>query len=124
MNILTDPVTAGLESALDLRTRQHALTASNVANADTPGYRAKHMDFRASFDAVLDSLNTGENVELDDLISVDEALPDPQRLDGNSVRREVEMLQLGHTQTQYDATVEVLNRRLAMLEYAASDGKR
>ena len=36
MNILTDPVTAGLESALDLRTRQHALTASNVANADTP----------------------------------------------------------------------------------------
>lgn len=124
MSILTDPVTAGLERALDLRTRQHALTTSNIANADTPGYRARHLDYRASFDAVLDALGDGDSVDMASLATIEEAEPDPDRLDGNSVRREVEMLQLGYTQTQYDATVEALNRRLAMLEYAASDGGR
>ncbi len=34
-NILFDPISTRLKRALDLRVRQHGLTASNVANADT-----------------------------------------------------------------------------------------
>ncbi len=129
-NILFDPISAGLERALDLRVRQHGLTASNIANADTPGYKAQHLDFNASFERALDEIaeaaQTGVALtgSLDDLIEVEEAPALPGRVDGNSVRSEVEMVQLGLTQAHYDATVEVMNRRFAMLEYAASDGGR
>ena len=130
-NILFDPVLAGLERALDLRVRQHGLTASNIANADTPGYKAQQLDFRASFDRAFDEINAaahaGETTtaqELDELMEIHEVEAPPGRMDGNSVRADVEMMQLSNTSIQYDATVEVMNRRFAMLEYAASDGGR
>ena len=34
------------------------------------------------------------------------------------------MFELTYNNFQYEATVEVMNRRFAMLEYAASDGGR
>ena len=42
--------------------------------------------------------------------------------DGNSVKAEEEMVILAENNLLYNATVEVLKRRLGMLEYAASDG--
>lgn len=34
--------------ALDLRTERHQVLASNIANADTPGYKARDFDFAAA----------------------------------------------------------------------------
>ena len=41
MSTLFDPVFQGLGQVLDLRQQQQALTATNLANADTPGLKAK-----------------------------------------------------------------------------------
>lgn len=46
------------------------LTASNIANADTPGYKTKDIDFRSELSSVIDapglsSKNDGNNVNLD-----------------------------------------------------------
>ena len=130
-NILFDPVLAGLERALDLRVRQHELATSNIANADTPRYKAQRLDFRASFDRAFEEISSaasvGETVTrdaLDGLTEIRELATPPGRVDGNSVRADDEMTQLTENSIQYDATVEVLNRRFAMLEYAASDGGR
>ena len=38
---LFDGMYNGLEQVLDLRNRQHSLTATNLANANTPGFRAR-----------------------------------------------------------------------------------
>jgi flagellar basal-body rod protein FlgB len=128
-NILFDPVLAGLERALDLRVRQHELVTSNIANADTPHYKAQRVDFRASFDRAFEEILAAEGGKvarssLDELVEVWEVPTPPGRIDGNSVRSDNEMMVLAENSIQYDATIEMMNRRFAMLEYAASDGGR
>ena len=41
-----------LERSLDVRLMRHNLLAANVANADTPGFRPKDLDFTAALASV------------------------------------------------------------------------
>ena len=55
---------------MDQLAARQKLTASNIANADTPGYKAKDIDFRSELAAVVDapglvSRNDGNNVNVD-----------------------------------------------------------
>ena len=43
------------KQALDLRDRRQDVLATNIANADTPAYKARDFDFRAELDRVLGS---------------------------------------------------------------------
>jgi flagellar basal-body rod protein FlgB len=73
-----DSLTNSLEHYMDLVTARQKLVASNIANADTPGYKTQDIDFQKSFQAVLDggsmqqsevkgltTKNDGNNVDLD-----------------------------------------------------------
>lgn len=42
---LFDSTLQGLERAMDLRFRRHAVLTSNLANSETPNYRAREIDF-------------------------------------------------------------------------------
>jgi flagellar basal-body rod protein FlgB len=42
-----------LSRALDLRTQRHQVLASNIANADTPNYKARDFDFRSAMQNAL-----------------------------------------------------------------------
>mgnify|MGYP001455221606 CR=1 FL=1 len=60
-SFLFDGLHNGLGQVLDLRMSQHSLTASNLANADTPGYKAKFIPF----DRVLgEAVNQGKGMRL------------------------------------------------------------
>jgi flagellar basal-body rod protein FlgB len=48
---LFDATMARLERALDLRAARHRVIAANLANEETPGYRAKDLRFREAFAA-------------------------------------------------------------------------
>ena len=53
---MTDPIDnelRGIRTALNLRTYRQELLASNIANADTPNYKAKDVDFGAAMDNAL-----------------------------------------------------------------------
>src|SRR4051812_6578436 len=68
---------ARLERYMDLLSVRQKLTASNIANADTPGYKTKDIDFQAELSSLIDSparaidapgltsKNDGNNVNLD-----------------------------------------------------------
>lgn len=43
-------VASNVEHYMDLLSARQKLVASNIANADTPGYRTQDIDFRAEFD--------------------------------------------------------------------------
>ncbi|MGE5490920.1 MAG: flagellar basal body rod protein FlgB [Actinomycetota bacterium] len=47
MNVMTQEI-GMLSKAIDLRAYRHQVLASNVANADTPQYKARDFDFRAA----------------------------------------------------------------------------
>ena len=47
-NTLFDPLLSQVERVMDMRITQHGMSASNLANANTPNYKAKAVDFSRS----------------------------------------------------------------------------
>jgi len=57
---MLDPVTSQLDRYLTLVSQRQKLVASNIANADTPGYRTQDFDFEAQFHSALESPSDSE----------------------------------------------------------------
>jgi flagellar basal-body rod protein FlgB len=130
---LFNPVFHRLQKTLDLRLKQHGLVSSNIANSNTPGYLAQRVNFREAFSQMMadgsegpSSLRNASGRHLEGDASsappIDTIKAQAWSQDGNSVKAEEEMVVLAENNLLYNATVEVLKRRLGMLEYAASDG--
>jgi flagellar basal-body rod protein FlgB len=126
---------SGLARTLDLRMQQHGLSSSNLANASTPHYKARRVDFRAAFDRLFTpgdstTLRRTHSQHLVDLSGgagttpVSQLEPDAWSLDGNSVNPDAEHALMVQNNLLYNATVDAMTRKLALLEYAASDGGR
>jgi flagellar basal-body rod protein FlgB len=74
---MLDAIAGKLERYMDLLSVRQKLVASNVANADTPGYQTQDIDFQSEFQSAISSLphitgvaglatkNDGNNVSLD-----------------------------------------------------------
>ena len=132
-DFLFDKLYTGLHNVLDLRSKQHALSAANLANSDTPDYKAKFIPF----DEVLsDALHVQENVGMQRTDTrhidgggsisnpdVEEIEAPPWSEDGNSVVAEREMARLSANSLLYGAVIRGVSHRLAILRYAATDGK-
>ena len=132
-DFLFEKLYPGLHNVLSLRSKQHALSATNLANADTPDFKAKFIPF----DEVLgDALRVKEDVGMAMTDSrhisgegslsnpkVDEIEAPPWSEDGNSVVAEREMARISANSLLYGAVVRGVSSRLAILRYAATDGK-
>lgn len=116
---LFDPSFSGVHRVLDLRQQQHAMTASNIANEQTPYYKAKFLDFsNALQDAMQAPADAGpvsaEVVELE---------APSWATNGNSVHLEKEHARLRANAVIYQGLVRGMSRRLALLKFAAADGR-
>ncbi len=130
---LLDPVTASIEKALDLRSRQHALVVTNLANSDTPGFKARKLDFHRSMarlqrgDAGMPTrthtAHLGGESDSDAALVVQMVEPSAWAGDGNSVDPQREMAVLTENQMLYNASIEVINRRIGLLRYVVGEGK-
>jgi flagellar basal-body rod protein FlgB len=128
-----DPIIGALNTSLNLRQVNQNVISSNIANADTPGYKAKTIDFEP---ALRDALGISERVVpiKTDATHFQHQATDPvnpqiyedpngvESLDGNTVDRSAEMFKLAQNQLMYDASTEMLKRKLGMLKYAISEG--
>lgn len=119
---LFDGVYDGLEQVLDLRSRQHALTATNLANANTPGFRAKEIDFDSLLQDVMERSIDGNPMEESE-IEVQELPVAPWARDNNSVDPEHETAKMSSNTLLYNAVASATSHRFALLQFAASDGK-
>lgn len=113
---LFDVTQVALESAIrGAAVRQTAL-ASNVANANTPGYRRQDVDFQGALRSAVDS---GQKANIEHVAF--SAGPDgsaPMQADGNSVDIDVENATLAKNGLQYEALVSVTAARIAILKAA------
>lgn len=106
-----------LSRYLDLAADQMKLTASNMANVDTPGYKTQGFDFETEFASALKSGKATEPkaTEVDGLVA---------RPDGNTVSLEREGMQLAKSQLQFRMGIELLkhefNRTMSAIH---ADGK-
>jgi len=110
--------------AISLRSQRAELLASNLANADTPGYRAKDIDFAAVLNQASDSRPTvmasthqahfgtrgrenANNIYFRDA---------PEKsLDENTVDSEYERAQFANNAVRYQASVQFINSRISGL---------
>ncbi|HTM10394.1 MAG TPA: flagellar basal body rod protein FlgB [Verrucomicrobiae bacterium] len=128
-----------LSLSMRLRSMRHELLAGNIANADTPGYRARDLDFSAALKALVAPEKGGRvgpdaRLQLiaarpsDDSMPVEDALVQVQevegKLDGNSVDLDRQIATLVENSLSYETSLTLLGRTLANLRYAISEGKR
>jgi flagellar basal-body rod protein FlgB len=96
--------------------RQEAL-ASNVANAETPGYKRVDLEqnFATAFAAHLRSGETGAGPTAK---LVQDAASTSQRADGNNVEIDKELLAMGKNGAEYETLTEFVSGSLKQLRMA------
>lgn len=91
---------------LDLTADQMKITAGNLANVDTPGYKTQGLDFDAEFGRALSGDKRGDaNVPVSSEVQGLIARPD-----GNTVSLDRESMQMAKTQMEFRMGVELLKR--------------
>jgi flagellar basal-body rod protein FlgB len=141
-----DPVKHSLRAAADLRWRRHELLAHNLANADTPGFRAHDLEFDGVLQSVVQksgaggamaqvsqhpaftpiapsvSQETGERpTEVQEVVSRADV---GDTLDDNAVDIDMEMAKVADNNLYYQSSLELLRRRYAAVQRVLSDMSR
>lgn len=112
MSLFTDNVTAGLQVALDGVAAQQRMTAANIANAATPGYRAQSIQFEGD----LASAMAAGQPESAGFTTVDAGTP--AQVDGNTVAMNVETTNLTKESLQYQSLVQAMTFKLGLFKTA------
>ncbi|MGA3263220.1 MAG: flagellar basal body rod protein FlgB [Terracidiphilus sp.] len=106
---------------LDLATSQAKLTAANMANIDTPGYKALGMDFEAEMKSAMAGVEQGQAAHAVRLKAVDGLIARP---DGNNVSMDREGLNLAEAQLRFKTGVALLRQEYQrVLDAIHSDSK-
>lgn len=100
---ITTAVSDALQKYLDLASDQMKLTAENMANVDTPGYKTQGFDFSQAFTQALD---TGASAE--PAINVKDVDGLVARPDGNNISLDREGMQLAKAQLEFRAGISLL----------------
>ena len=106
---------------LDLATSEAKLTATNMANIDTPGYRAKGMDFEAEMQDAMTGVEAGQAAKPVRIKEVDGLIARP---DGNNVSMDREGLNLAEAQLRFKTGVTLMRQQNQLvLDAIHSDSK-
>lgn len=115
------------DDALKLRARRTELLAQNLANADTPNYKARDIDFSAALEqaqgqqGVRMKATHAAHIQDPGPLSNPEMLyrvPSQPSLDGNTVDPQLEKAAFAENAVQYQATLMFLNRKIAGIKGA------
>jgi flagellar basal-body rod protein FlgB len=112
------------ERALSVRSQRMEVLARNIANADTPNYKAQDIDFKAMLKDVKTEYLTATNEK--HYAGIQEAPDNGMRFrtpfnssfDGNTVEMNVEQAQYGKAASDYQATLQFLENRIGGLRKA------
>ncbi len=103
--------------ALMLREKRSEVLASNLANADTPDYKARDLDFKAVLDKTrfpvqrMERTQTGHLSPQQSLLGATLMYRNPQQasLDGNTVESQIEQAKYAENALQYQASLRFIN---------------
>jgi flagellar basal-body rod protein FlgB len=101
-------------TALTLRSQRLSLLASNIANAATPGYRARDIDF----DRALALASRGQSAERAADEAVAYRIPIAASADGNTVELSTEQTLFAENAVQYRTTLSFLEGRISTIRRA------
>ena len=109
---MIDSLTNSLERYMDLVSTRQKLVASNIANADTPGYKTQDIDFQKSFQSVLDG-GTAEPAEVTGLAT---------KNDGNNVDLDREARLLAENSLRFSIATNLMKTEISTVKEAIKEG--
>ncbi len=109
--------------ALALREKRSEILAANLANADTPDYKARDLDFKAvlsqtmNSDKPLQRTREGHLPDQQTILGADLLYRNPQQasLDGNTVETHIEQAKYAENAVQYQASLRFINNKFSGL---------
>lgn len=113
-----------LEKALDMYLARHSLIADNIANAETPNYKARQLEFEGDLASAVQSQRSGIDENAINSFSA-QVTQDPDSelgQDLNTVDMDREMARLAKNDMQYSAATQAVSKRFALLKYAIAGG--
>ncbi|RDI97713.1 flagellar basal body rod protein FlgB [Dyella solisilvae] len=132
MSAINDNLFGLHTQALDLWQRRSEVLASNLANADTPGYLARDVDFKQ---ALASAGGQGQNLpltitqqgQIDPQAQAAQQLayrvPGQPTMDGNTVDTQVEQANFAANGVHYQASLSFITAQIHMLRTAITGGQ-
>lgn len=129
--------TSYLEKGLDAAWMRQQVIANNIANVDTPGFKASRVEFEDYFKSALENENDGfkakktraghMNFGMGDIDSVTPAVVNngdmTQRMDENDVDIDYEMAELAKNSLYYNTLATKVSQDLSRLRIAITEGR-
>src|SRR3954452_14443451 len=109
---MLDRVTGQLERYMDLLSARQKLVASNIANADTPGYQTQDFDFQAEFRNA-----SGAMPQLSDVTGL------KTKNDGNNVSLDREARLLAENALRFQLASQLMKTQILAVRSAIDAGK-
>ena len=126
------------EAALGLRSQRQSVLASNIANGDTPNYKARDIDFSSAMQAALDKASPTATLKT----TASKHYPNPPQdgttmadgtpllyrgvvqgaVDGNTVDMDVERNQFADNAIRYEAGITAINAQIKNMMAAIQGG--
>ena len=125
-----------LEKGLDASWKRNEVIAGNIANADTPGYQSKSVNFESVFRQALkpdsfalrESTSASQNPKYlafsdqTSAVSVTQDRATAMRMDGNNVDIDKEMTDLAKNQILYDTLTYTMAKELGRIKTVLTEG--
>lgn len=109
---MLQPLTANLENYMDLLSARQKLAASNIANADTPGYKAKDIDFQQEYASMVNG-SEPQTIEAEGLVT---------KPDGNNVSVDREARMLAENAMRFNVASSLLRGQINVVKEAIQGG--
>ena len=111
------------QKSLDYLWEKQRIASENIANADTPGYKAKILKFEDELDKKLDLFRIAKRPNRKQIqkaieethMRVETSKEESTRMDANNVNTDVEQIELARAQLQYQFQIYQINDQFARL---------
>ena len=110
---MLDRITDSLERYMDLLSMRQKVVASNIANADTPGYKTKDLDFQSQFQSAMEGIAPKPA----------EVLGLNTKSDGNNVNLDREARLLAENALRFNLASSLMREQLHLVKEAIQEGK-
>lgn len=114
-----------LSKSLDLQLVRQTVISDNIANAETPGFKARRVDFENELQKAVEATESGAmGPEINQVQA--KITEDPHSelgQDLNTVDMDREMAAMTKNDIQYSAGTQLINKKFFFLKYAIGEGR-
>jgi flagellar basal-body rod protein FlgB len=118
---------AALRRQMTVATARQVATTGNLANIDTPGYKAREVSFDTALEKKLLPVNSTHPMHLGDPagpgVAVSETRGLPERRDGNNVQLDRELLNMNQAGGDFAAAQTALAAKFRLVRYALNESR-